>query len=353
MQKGYNLYNLEPQFKNFLSAGNVSPITLKNYLSDLRHFLGWANLKFESANTTFDEGNFSFLNEPFISEYRNYLSENNLPFKTINRRLSTVRKFCSFCISQGWIKENPAKKVSNIGQKEISSIKHQVPNIDQKVDKRAQQSPGLIKKLEGWFRNAIRKIPSSKIQSPNSLPKPTSNFSPQYYIAFLIILIFAATLGAGIYNTFFVRLTTGFAYPTAPVRAGRLLSFQGQLTDTLGNPITTATNVTFKLYNVATGGSPLYTAGACSITPDQDGIFNVLIGGSGYSPTPPQTVCGTEVDASIFSENANVYLGITVAADSEMTPRQQIANVGFAINAKNSSRLTTRIRNFICSLYQS
>jgi hypothetical protein len=92
----------------------------------------------------------------------------------------------------------------------------------------------------------------------------------------------------------------------------------------LGNPITTATNVQFKLYNVSTGGTPLYTAGPCSITPDQDGIFSTLIGQS----------CGSEIPNSIFTENPNVYLGVTVGADSEMTPRQPIANVGYAINAE-------------------
>jgi len=49
-----------------------------------------------------------------IVEYRSYLTTNNIPHKTINRRLSTVRRFCSFCISQGWMKENPAKKILNI-----------------------------------------------------------------------------------------------------------------------------------------------------------------------------------------------------------------------------------------------
>ena len=45
MDKQYNFYNFEASFKKFLLAENVSPITLKNYLSDLRHFLGWTILK--------------------------------------------------------------------------------------------------------------------------------------------------------------------------------------------------------------------------------------------------------------------------------------------------------------------
>ncbi|KKQ24141.1 MAG: Collagen triple helix repeat-containing protein, partial [Candidatus Roizmanbacteria bacterium GW2011_GWC1_37_12] len=349
MEKGYNLYNLEPQFKKFLTAGNVSPITLKNYLSDFRHFAGWLDFYIKAnpnVGSIHESTLQDFINEKMISEYRSYLVENNLPHKSINRRLSTLRKFCSFCISQGWIKENPAKKISNISR---------VGNNPRVVPLKAWQSPirviSRVNKIISFFSSFWGGV-KRRLQNPNNDSGPASpklqrgeqarmtesplsnNFGIQYYIAFLIILVFVATLGAGIYNKFFLKSEKTFAYPTAPTRAGRLLSFQGRLTDSLANPITTATNVTFKLYNVSSGGSALYTAGACSLTPDQDGIFNVLIGGSGYSPTPPQSVCGSEVDSSIFSENANVYMGITVASDSEMTPRQQIANVGYAINSE-------------------
>jgi intein/homing endonuclease len=151
-----------------------------------------------------------------------------------------------------------------------------------------------------------------------------SNFGIHHYIGLLFLLIFLGFLGAGLYNRFFLKVERPLAYPINLTRGGRILSFQGRLTDSLGNPITTATNVQFKLYNVSTGGTPLYTAGPCSITPDQDGIFSTLIGQS----------CGSEIPNSIFTENPNVYLGVTVGADSEMTPRQPIANVGYAINAE-------------------
>jgi len=127
MKKWYNFYNLEASFEKFLLAENVSPITLKNYLSDLRHFLGWAILKLKAQNKknleTLDF--LEFLNQidnSFVEEYKKYLVINYIPSKTINRRLSTLRKFFSFCISQGWLKENPAKKISN--------IKYQISNID-------------------------------------------------------------------------------------------------------------------------------------------------------------------------------------------------------------------------------
>lgn len=104
MHNQYNLYNLEASFKQFLLAGNVSPITLKNYLSDYRHFIGWS----QSITSEVEH-----MDIKLIQQYKNYLISNNLPIKTVNRRLSTVRKFCSFCISQGWMKENPAKKITN------------------------------------------------------------------------------------------------------------------------------------------------------------------------------------------------------------------------------------------------
>jgi len=116
MEKQYNFYNLEASFKNFLIAGNKSRATIKNYLSDLRHFLGWIILKFkvQSSKFTVDtepENITEFITVDLVTEYRTYLSENKVPEITIKRRLSTLAKFCSFCISQGWIKKNPIKKL--------------------------------------------------------------------------------------------------------------------------------------------------------------------------------------------------------------------------------------------------
>lgn len=136
MQNQYNQYNLEAPFRTYLSAENISPISLKNYLSDLRHFLGWfQGEQSSSAFTVHSSQNGAVVQEfstdsgvthdpqngllaaitpNIIAEYKSYLSANGVPTKTVNRRLSTLRKFFTFAISQGWTKENPAKKISNI-----------------------------------------------------------------------------------------------------------------------------------------------------------------------------------------------------------------------------------------------
>jgi Site-specific recombinase XerD len=145
MDKQYNFYNFEASFKKFLIAENISPITLKNYLSDLRHFLGWMILKIKAQNKKNFENlpPLEFLNqinESLVEEYKNYLVVNAIPAKTINRRLSTIRKFLSFCISQGWLKENPAKKIKNLKLKIDSIISSfalslEKENLDQKTIK--------------------------------------------------------------------------------------------------------------------------------------------------------------------------------------------------------------------------
>src|SRR3990167_6549789 len=112
MSKTYNLYNLEALFKEYLSAGNQKAISIKNYLSDFRHFAGWMISKVKDQRSKIKDEEIISAND--ISEYKSYLESNNIPHKTINRRLSTLRKFCSFCISQGWMKENPAKRISNV-----------------------------------------------------------------------------------------------------------------------------------------------------------------------------------------------------------------------------------------------
>lgn len=119
MEQWYNLDNLEALFKQYLLAGNNKPVSIKNYLSDFRHFVGWLIFKFKVRSSKFEveEKPFRIVNQITISlieEYKSYLIENNIPTKTINRRLSTVRKFCSFCVSQGWMKENPARQISNV-----------------------------------------------------------------------------------------------------------------------------------------------------------------------------------------------------------------------------------------------
>lgn len=102
------------------------------------------------------------------------------------------------------------------------------------------------------------------------------------------------------------------------------ISYQGRLADSGGNPITNAgLGMSFRIYNTTTGGSALWTE-TYSGVPVNNGLFHVLLGST--NPLP----------ASLFTSNDTLYLGITVGADSEMTPREQLASAPYAMQANSA-----------------
>lgn len=115
---GYNLYNLEANFRKYLSAViNLKAISIKNYLSDLRYFIGWYTAHTQNAPLLHSLEN---LNAEHIEAYKGYLTESKLPLKTINRRLSTIRMFGKYLISQNILTSNPAQHIVNMGTKKVS-----------------------------------------------------------------------------------------------------------------------------------------------------------------------------------------------------------------------------------------
>src|SRR5688572_13295931 len=89
------------QFENYLQKSGISLKSIKNYKSDISHFLGWAILKLKAIGTyaeTLLELT-PFLSSSFASEYVSYMVSNNFPKKTINRRLSTLRHLSKFLVA--------------------------------------------------------------------------------------------------------------------------------------------------------------------------------------------------------------------------------------------------------------
>jgi hypothetical protein len=101
------------------------------------------------------------------------------------------------------------------------------------------------------------------------------------------------------------------------------ISYQGRLADSAGNPLTDKYNMEFRLYDVPTGGVPLWTemwTGANAVDVS-DGLFNVMLG-------------SIDNTLALSIENHDeLYLGITVGTDSEMAPRVQLGSVPFAMVA--------------------
>ncbi len=282
------------QFRQHLISEKKSHSTVKNYLSDLYHYFAWI------ANQT--PYNTNHLEQVLSNEeLQNYITYQKLVHTStsvINRRQSSIKQLTSYCFDQGFIPKNPFAVI--VTEAKISRL--------------------------AWFKRFSTKATKPQNASKNPLAiayhKYNSlSFTPYFHLALLVI----ATTAMGIlfYNQIIKSANPSLA-ATSLTPPKRQLSFQGRLLDSSGTPINVPMNVNFKLWDDLTAGAQLYTTGTCSVTPDQDGIFNSLIGDG---------VCGAEIPQSVFTDNRDVFLAVTVGAET-LTPRQQIATVGYALNSE-------------------
>ena len=97
------------------------------------------------------------------------------------------------------------------------------------------------------------------------------------------------------------------------------MNYQGYLTNAAGVPINGTVQMVFSIYNVSSGGTPLWTE-THSVTVSQ-GVYSVILG-EGSTPNPINLPFDT-----------TYYLGVQVGADPEMTPRKILTSVGYAFRA--------------------
>jgi hypothetical protein len=101
------------------------------------------------------------------------------------------------------------------------------------------------------------------------------------------------------------------------------LNYQGRLLDEDGQPQPDGDYaMSFALYPVADGGSPLWSESKTVTV--QDGVFSTLLGDT--------TVLNTTI-----LNGQELWLGVTVGADPEMTPRQPLAFTPYSVYAMDAS----------------
>jgi len=115
-------------------------------------------------------------------------------------------------------------------------------------------------------------------------------------------------------------MLTGSAVPSGAA-VPELINFQGKLADSGGKPITSAVPMVFKLYQGATGGSPVWTE-TRSVTPDIFGIYSVMLG---------------EVTPFDISFSTAYWLGVAVGTDGEMLPRYRMVSSAYSLYSMNSA----------------
>lgn len=107
MQERYNFSFFEAEYKSYLHALNVKPVSIKNYLSDLRFFFTWLKNSFQTDTVSFSDLP-HLLSQASILAFYDYLESLKGSQATLNRRISTIRSFLSFCVKQQWLTENTA-----------------------------------------------------------------------------------------------------------------------------------------------------------------------------------------------------------------------------------------------------
>ncbi|MFH1863694.1 MAG: hypothetical protein ABIJ85_02130, partial [bacterium] len=256
-----------------------------------------------------------------IKTYLNEISSKSSE-ATSKRKIASLKKFIAWAQKQEFVKGISLEKLFPAQEKEIAQVfkasKAFYSSFQERIVKLLDQKP------------RVQKIVHSLFYKRPDWYRTYHDVSITNDIHIALLIIFSTALGFGAYDQFIKRTSTPLAYPTSLTPPNRYLSFQGRLTNQYGNPITVSTNLVFKLYDAATAGNTLWNAAAtaCAITPDSDGIFSTLLG----STCPP--LPGGAIAATVFSENPNVWVGVTVGADAEATPRIQIATVGYALNAE-------------------
>lgn len=107
---------LQTDFENYLKSLGISGKSHKNYRSDLSHFLGWVILKLKSHGVQIQElaDIVPFLQNNIGTDYKEYLAENGIPVKTVNRRLSTLRHLSKFFLTTEVTDFDFMDKVTNI-----------------------------------------------------------------------------------------------------------------------------------------------------------------------------------------------------------------------------------------------
>ena len=303
--------NAQEHLKNYLLAvgkTGCSKSTIRNYRSDINQFLS-----FLESNDLDD-----LKSKPKLVAFAQYQRDKGLKENSIKRKLVSVTQFKLWLKEQGLLSSEiplspELEKTAAEGLKTIDPQK-----FAQEEKKDAQEEIERLKKEK----------------SEKETKKPEKKERNAFVFAFnlLALLVFLGGLAFFAYQQFGQAVISSMAYPSTPNRTSRILSYQGRLTNTSQNPINTSTEMSYKLYDADSGGTQLWSSNTCTVDPDQDGIFNVNLG-AGSGAGADDESCGAEIDDSVFTENANVWLEVTVGAET-LSPRQPIRTVAYAINAE-------------------
>jgi hypothetical protein len=128
----------------------------------------------------------------------------------------------------------------------------------------------------------------------------------------------------GIFLLICVLVAISLLAALASAAIPQTINYQGFLTDSGDAPVNATVSMTFGIYDAPTGGSALWNE-TQDVTVTNGG-FSAVLG----SVTP--------IDLPF---DVQYYLGVTVDADAEMTPRQPLVSVPYTFKAATADSMAT------------
>jgi len=154
-------------FRIYLISQGCSPLTVKNYLSDVKNFFDWLATKTGIHYQVAGKAIFGIFTKETLLEYQQDLLSAKTPPSTINRHLSALRKLGEFARNQGWLSENPAVKVGNVTTKQYF-LKHHLAGGKAKEYHSASDHP-MWTEILGDFRKYLEKEKTNPLTIKNYL----------------------------------------------------------------------------------------------------------------------------------------------------------------------------------------
>jgi hypothetical protein len=155
----------------------------------------------------------------------------------------------------------------------------------------------------------------------NWLKKHASKFRFSFEIAVLLLLAVYVTVQASNLNHANATLANR-AFASATRTVPGLLNYQGYLTDSGGAPLDGAYAIKFAIYDALTGGAELWSETQLAVQIN-DGQLSALLG-----ETEP-------ISPTLFATYPDTFIGVTLGSDPEMTPRQRIHSVPYAMHSED------------------
>lgn len=331
------------EFKHSLFKQKASPLTIKNYMSDLAHFTKWVDAEYGIQKHL-------NISEDIINQYKNTLIHIlNLSPSSVNRKLSSIRKYGEFVK----VPEAPSSSAplqiprpiphtpamaALLGTSTLQSLEEfrikdssysKIPPV--RLIQRISRAYAHFEELLAFQTSKLFK-PHTSAQAQKASPLDIfihlRHTRPQWYKKYHA-LPYVNQIHISILSLFCAGLLVyGYAHyfdtpPSADVlgitqQNKRVLVYSGKLSTSNNTPITNPTEITFSIYPHPSANDSVLWKETHEINPNSDGSFTVQLGRQ------------RALSDSFFTDNQSLYLGMKVGNESELVPRQRLANVAYA-----------------------